>query len=359
MIFLYILGGIFTIAVILILMLWIKSPGTAVPMTDKYGKTLPGSISVIEKVKLGGQEQYLIIRGEDRTKPVMLFLHGGPGNPELAFMKDKNREIEKDFVMVYWEERGAGKSYSTKIPVESMNLAQMISDTRELSLMLAKKFKKDKIYIMGHSWGSFLGIMTAYEYPELYYAYFGIGQVCAQYQGEKISYNWVKEQAIKHHDTAVLTHLEKINFPDSLADMDKWMGYIMVERSYVGKFGGGVTHDMTSLVPLVKMVLNAREYTMGEKMNFMKAGMFSVKYLWPAVIRGNLFRDIDSMKIPVYIFQGKYDYQTPTILAKRFYDQLKAPEKEYFIFENSAHSPLMEETSRFDSIVREKAKEKW
>ena len=141
MIFLYILGGIFTIAVILILMLWIKSPGTAVPMTDKYGKTLPGSISVIEKVKLGGQEQYLIIRGEDRTKPVMLFLHGGPGNPELAFMKDKNREIEKDFVMVYWEERGAGKSYSTKIPVESMNLAQMISDTRELSLMLAKKFK--------------------------------------------------------------------------------------------------------------------------------------------------------------------------------------------------------------------------
>ncbi len=356
-IFLYILLGIVLIVALLAGTLWIKSPGTASPITDRYGKTIPGSISVIEKVMLGGQEQYLIIRGVDRTKPVMLFLHGGPGNPEYAFMKTTNRDIEKDFIMVYWEERGAGKSWSQNIPVESMTLAQLISDTKELSELLTKRFKKDKIYIMGHSWGSLLGILTAYEHPELYYAYFGVGQVCAQFQGEKLSYEWVKEQANIHHDNEAKLHLVRIHFPDSLADMDKWMGYIMVERSYVGKFGGGVTHGMTSLLPLVKMILNAREYTVSEKMNFMKASMFSVRYLWPGVIRSNLFQDIDSMRVPVYIFQGKYDYQTPTVLAKRFYDRLKAPQKEYFSFEHSAHSPLMEEPARFDSIVREKANE--
>ena len=91
-----------------------KSRRTADPITDKNGKIIPGSISTIEKVTLGGIEQYMIIRGADSTKPVMLYLHGGPGSPEIAFMKETNTELEKDFVMVYWEQRGAGKSYSNR-----------------------------------------------------------------------------------------------------------------------------------------------------------------------------------------------------------------------------------------------------
>jgi pimeloyl-ACP methyl ester carboxylesterase len=130
----------------------------------------------------------------------MLFLHGGPGSPEAAFMKYFNRDIEKDFVMVYWEQRGAGKSYSKDIPVESMNMAQFISDTRELSEYLSERFQQDRIFIMGHSWGSLLGIMTAYKHPELFRAYFGIGQVAHQFRGEQISFEWAKEQAHKHNN---------------------------------------------------------------------------------------------------------------------------------------------------------------
>ena len=137
------------------------------------GKTLSGSISTIERITLGGQEQYLIIRGADTSKPVMLFLHGGPGSPETAFMKKTNLAIEKDFIMVYWEQRGAGKSYSKNMQPESMNIPQFVSDTRELSEYLAARFKQDKIYLMGHSWGSFLGIVTAYQHPELFHSYFG------------------------------------------------------------------------------------------------------------------------------------------------------------------------------------------
>jgi len=276
-------GKGFNLTLVIILglavLLWIKSPGKAEPITDLNGKTRKGSISTIEKVTLGGQEQYIIIRGADSTKPVMLFLHGGPGNPEIAFMKNTNQAIEHDFVMVYWEQRGAGKSYSKQIPVESMNLEQFISDTRELSEILAKRFKQEKIYIMGHSWGSFLGILTVQRHPELFHAYLGVGQVCYQYKGEQISFEWVKEQANKQNNEDAVEALSKISFPDSLSNSDVWLDYLMVERKYVTQFGGGVAHDMSGMWPIIKMFLNTKEYTFGEKINFMRASIFSLEHL--------------------------------------------------------------------------------
>ena len=355
---LYIVGGLLVIILGLAVILWIKSHGKADPITDLNGKTLTGSISTIEKMTLGGQEQYIIVRGADSTKPVMLFLHGGPGSPEIALMKNANQAIEHDFVMVYWEQRGAGKSYSKHIPVESMNLAQFISDTRELSEILAKRFKKEKIYIMGHSWGSFLGILTAYQHPELFHAYLGVSQVCYQYKGEQISFEWVKEQANKHNNEDAVEALSEISFPDSLSNSDVWLDFLMVERRYVTQFGGGVTNDMTGMWPVIKMVLDTKEYTFGEKINFMSASMYSLKHLWPDEINKNLFNDIDSIHVPVYIFQGIHDYQTPYSVAKDFFDQLKAPQKEFFTFKNSAHSPIIEEVDKFNSIVREKTLKK-
>lgn len=349
--FLYVIGGLFAIAIGLAIILWIKSPGIADPITDANGKIIPGSISVIEKIKLGGQEQYLIIRGKDSTKPVMLFLHGGPGSPEFILIKSTNRSIENDFVMVYWEQRGAGKSYSNDVPIESMNLTQFISDAKELSIYLANRFRKDKIYIMGHSWGSLLGILTAHQYPELYYAYFGIGQACSPYRGEKISFEWAKEQAKIQKKMKVLEGLSKMAFPDSLASGKVWEDYLIKERNYVTQLRGGVTHKMTSMLPLIGMLLNAKEYTVADKINFIKGSLFSVNHLWPELMQKNLFCEIDSIRIPVYIFQGKYDNQTPYPIAKEFFNQLKAPKKEFFSFKNSAHTPIMEEVDKFNSIV--------
>jgi len=351
---LYTLGTLLVALLLISAILWIKSPGKPDPITDSTGSALPGSISSIEKIMLGGVEQYIIVRGADSTKPVMLFLHGGPGSPEYSFMKATNSNLENDFVMVYWEQRGAGKSFSKQILGESMNLSQFISDTKELSLILAKRFNQKKIFLMGHSWGSLLGILTSYQYPELFHAYFGIGQVCDQYRGERVSFEWVKEQAKIRNDGKAIKKLSSMTFPDSLATSDTWINFIMYERNYVSKFGGGVTHKMTSMWPVVKMILDAKEYTLSEKLNYMPASMFSLEHLWPEVINKNLSKEIDSMQVPVYIFQGKFDYQTPYIVAKDFFDQLKAPEKEFFTFENSAHSPIMEEKDKFNSIILEK-----
>jgi len=349
--FLFILVGLVVVVLLSVVFLWLKSPGKTDPFTDANGSKLEGSIAVIEQISLGGVDQYLIIRGADQNKPVMLFLHGGPGSPEYAFMKEYNPFLENDFVMVYWEQRGAGKSWSKNIPPESMTLEQMISDTRELSEYLAERFDKEKIYVMGHSWGSFLGILTAYQHPELFHAYFGIGQVCDQYRGELVSFEWVKEQARKHNDKRAIKTLENLNFPDSLAGSDAWKGFLMTERKYVMRYGGGVTREMRGMGPLVKMLLTTREYTFCDKMNFMKGTMFSLEHLWLEVVHANLFNEIDSMQVPVYIFQGVYDYQTPYVVARDFYEQLKAPHKEFFTFENSAHSPLLEDVERFNSHI--------
>ncbi|MFO7924638.1 MAG: alpha/beta hydrolase [Bacteroidales bacterium] len=354
---LYIIGGILTLVLGLLAVLWIISPGKADPITGPDGDQLKGSISVIEKITLGGQDQYIIIRGADSTKPVILFLHGGPGSPETAFMKHYNRDIEKDFVMVYWEQRGAGKSYSKDIPAESMNMAQFISDTRELSEYLTERFSQKKIYIMGHSWGSLLGILTAYKHPELFQAYFGIGQACYQFKGEQISYKWAKEQAYKHNDTRAIKKLAGLTFPDSLAGHTEWKDFLMVERKYVNKYGGGTTRDITGMWPLAKLVFKTNEYTIGEKLNFMNGNMFSLENMWNEVINANLLNDIDSMRVPVYIFHGKHDYTTPYSVAKEFFNHLKAPEKGFFTFDNSAHSPVMEEAEKFNSIVKEITRE--
>jgi pimeloyl-ACP methyl ester carboxylesterase len=338
----------------LLISLWIDSPGKAEPITGIDGKVVPGSISTIEKVILGGVEQHLIIRGVDSIKPVMLFLHGGPGSPEYAFLKQTNRAIENDFVMVYWEQRGAGKSYSKSIPPESMNLEQFISDAKELSQILIERFGKEKIYIMGHSWGSFFGILTANRYPDLFHAYIGVGQVANQYKGEQISFEWAKEQANKLGDEDAIKTLSEMTFPDLSADSKTWLDFLMVERNYVTKFGGGVTHEMTSMLPVLTMVLETKEYTVKDKVSFVSGSLFSLKNLWPDVVDKNLSSVIDSMQVPVYIFQGVYDYQTPYSVAKEFFDQLKAPKKEFFTFENSAHSPVMEEVDKFNSILIEK-----
>lgn len=354
-ILLFAVGGIVLLLLVLVGILWIKSPGEAQPITDASGKVVEGGISTIEKITLGGKQQYVIIRGHSTDKPVMLFLHGGPGSPELPFMKHFNTDIERDFIMVYWEQLGAGKSYSKDIPPESMTLPQFISDTREISAYLAKRFNQKKIFLMGHSWGSLLGILTAYEYPDLFHAYFGVGQVAQQLRGEKISFEWVKQRAIDEDDKGAIKELSAMEFPDSTASDSEWLNFLLNERKYVFQYGGAI-RGITNMWPVIKLVLGAKEYTLKEKINYMEGSTFSLHHLFPEVLRADLSSRIDSMQIPVYIFQGVHDYQTPYTVAKDFYDRLKAPEKELFTFAESAHSPLMEEVDKFNSLVREKAK---
>ena len=308
------------------------------------------SLKSVEKLIIGKIEQYIIVQTKDSSKPVMLFLHGGPGVPEYFIMKKENQELLKYFVMVYWEQRGAGKSYCRDKKNCNLTTRQLIEDTRELSEYLTKRFNKEKIYIMGHSWGSMLGLLTVHKYPELFYAYFGTGQVTNQYEAEIESLEFVKSRATKLGDKRGLKKLTALELPKPLADVKEWDYYLRVHRKYLLKYGG-TYHQKVSMLKFLKDFLLASEYTLKDKIMLIPSAFYSLKCLWRDVVTIDFFKEIQAVDVPVYFLQGVHDYQVSYHLAKEYFDTLKAPKKEFFTFEHSAHSPITEEYNRFNEIV--------
>ena len=129
------------------------------------------SIASLEKIRLGGIEQIVLIRSKDVSNPILLFLHGGPGSPLMPFAHVSDRELEKEFIVVHWDQRGAGKSYSKNTNPANLTIEHYLSDTHELIRYLCERFGKEKVFLLGHSWGSYLGIMTTHRHPELLHAY--------------------------------------------------------------------------------------------------------------------------------------------------------------------------------------------
>jgi len=144
---------------------------------DSLRRVRPNSIASLEQVSLGDLKQFILIRGRNRTHPLLLFLHGGPGMPAMYLAHRFQKRLEDHFVVVHWDRRGAGKSYNKDIPLETMNVEQMIADTCELIRYLKRCFDQEKIYLVGHSWGTYLGMLVVHRHPELFYAYVGIGQL--------------------------------------------------------------------------------------------------------------------------------------------------------------------------------------
>ncbi|MFW9923722.1 MAG: alpha/beta fold hydrolase [Candidatus Thorarchaeota archaeon] len=153
------------------------------------------SIASLEKITINGLKHWVLIRGHNLENPLLLFLHGGPGSPEMGFAHKYERNLEKHFIFVNWDQRGAGKTFSFRTPKESMNVEQFISDGHQLISYLLERFKKKKIVLVGHSWGSELGTLLVQRYPELFYTYIGIGQVVNTEINEQLSFEFTIREA--------------------------------------------------------------------------------------------------------------------------------------------------------------------
>jgi len=306
----------------------------------------PKSIASLEKVNIGGVEQWLLIRGYDTSNPVLLFLHGGPGVTEMPLAHDMWPELEKKFVFVHWDQRGAGKSYHRSIPPDTMNFNQYLSDTHEVVELLRTRFGAKKIYLVGHSWGSQLGIPTVQKYPELFYAYVGIGQVVNQKQNEAIIYQFVIDEATKRQNRRAIRQLNKIGPPPY--DNIKKIG---IERKWMMKFGG-VACKKQDYRRLYWQGLTSKEYTPLDWVRFFRGGSFSGKCRWHEFWTFNLFEQAPRIEVPVYFFVGRHDYNTPWILAEKYYQILDAPKGKTLIwFENSAHLLPFEEPEKFSDVM--------
>ena len=194
----------------------------------------PKGISVIERIELGGVEQWIQIRGHDRSKQILLFLHGGPGFPQMPFAH-QNAELEEHFVVVHWDQRGAGKSYSWSTPGESMRVAQFVSDTRELTEHLLQRFQQPKCYLVAHSWGSLFGALTAARHPGLFHAYVSIGQLAGLPETQQVRYQFALDSAHKEKNKKAVAELNKIGRPpydgfDQSEILEKWVNLYSAEE---------------------------------------------------------------------------------------------------------------------------------
>ena len=307
----------------------------------------PNGIESMENVEIGGVEQTIYLRGHDRNAPVMLFVHGGPGVPETAVARTFGLRLEEHFVVVHWDQRGAGNSCSPDIPDESLRLEQYLTDTAELVNLLRSRFGVEKIYLVGHSWGSILGVLIAERHPELFHAYVGMGQVVNMKRGEDISYRFVLDRAQAEGNEKALEELAAIHPPytttQELLAQRAWLSHYHGDA-----YGGGGTLE------LVKGILFSPEYSISKKLSFYGCAINSVDQAWSDVQKIDFIRDVPQLDVPVYFFAGRHDYNTPFELVEEFSSTLDAPHNEIVWFENSAHSPNLEEPDRYQEILIQK-----
>ena len=320
------------------------------------GDVLKGSVSEITRVKINGIKQGMIIKGKSDQNPVLLFLHGGPGNPEYVLAKNQVTELEEAFTVCWWEQRGSGMSYTSAAVSKNVTLEEMISDTVEVTNYLRKRFDQDKIYIMGHSWGSFLGINVAVKYPEFYTAYLGIGQVTNLKASEKLSYDYMVKTLRARGDEKDLKRLTAYDIDDLInTERNIPEKYLMLRSQILGKLGNGLYHKPPSQFKDVLLpFLQASEYRLADKYGYLMGSLYALSApISKDLAQMNLMVEIPEITIPVYFFHGKYDRQVSYELSKDYFDMLTAPEKHFYNFDHSAHSPFIEEPERFMKIIRE------
>jgi pimeloyl-ACP methyl ester carboxylesterase len=329
-----------------VLLLW--SPGRPTPFLDDNGKPLAGSISEKIHVDINGVEQGMFIKGEDSSNPVLLYLHGGM--PDYFLTERYPPGLDEYFTVVWWEQRGSGLSYSPDIPPESVNPDQLVSDTLSVTNYLRRRFGQQKIYLMGHSGGTFIGIQAAARAPELYRAYIGVAQMSNQLESEKLAYAYMLQRFKDDGNAKMVRTLEEAPVTDSVPMPDS---YLSVRDVAMHSLGIGTTHDMKSIVTgLLLRSLKCREYTLNEKVSMWRGKILSGSRLWNTQLSTDLTKKVTRLEVPAHFFHGVYDYTVSYPLAKSYYLQLDAPLKAFYTFKQSAHSPLFEEPKRMREIMQ-------
>lgn len=313
----------------------------------------PG-IDLMETLEIGGLQQTLYFRGENIESPALLLIHGGPGYPEMAFLHDFQYAWEKDFTVVQWDQRNAGKTYFLNDPkdvLETMSFERALADAYEVTQHIKQKLNKDKVVILGYSWGSVLGSALAQAYPQDVSAYIGLGQAVNMRENERVGYEAVLEAARaagNGKDIAVLEALAP--YPPPEAFNESFLEQVSTIRPYQAKYkladSGGIGTIM--------QVLKSPYYTFRDKTYFLSDMLY---YQMP--LFEYLFDDYDlrhfgtAYEVPVFYIMGERDYQTPYPLAKDYFNEISAPHKEFFTVPDAGHAAMQDNKTEFNRILLE------
>lgn len=297
-------------------------------------------------VEIGGIRQWITVRARDRHNPILLVLHGGPAAPDLP-----NRYLFEGpwtdyFTVVQWDQRGAGKTYQLNDPetvAPTLHADRMVQDAEELVGYLRKTYGSKKIFALGHSWGSILGLKLAERRPDCLYAYIGIGQIIDMREGERIDYDWVLNTARKAGDGQAVKELEGIApypEPNGTLPLEK----INVERKWSVHYGG-LTHGRHRYDYWENAEKLSPDYSDADFKAIDAGSAFSLPKLLPDMAVTD-FSNLTRLRCPLLIFAGRYDYTTPSEPVRRWFERIEAPSKRWVWFENSAHMMYAEEPGR-------------
>ncbi|HOX13317.1 MAG TPA: alpha/beta fold hydrolase [Spirochaetia bacterium] len=333
-----------------------RSPGVPMPVLGVDGRPVPGSISEKIFVDIGGVRQGMFIRSADPANPVLLFVHGGPGMPEYFLDELYPTGLESRFTVCWWEQRGAGLSYSPGMDPGTLTVDRLVSDVLEATDYLRSRFGKDKIYLLGHSWGSFLAIKAADRAPEKFLAYIGVAQVADQTESEKRAYAYMLDRYMEAGNEKKLRKLWKYPILESGEDvLLSYMGSLLRDET-MHELGIGTTRTMKSVITGVFLpVWRSRAYTLREKADIWKAKAFLARStdLRSRLLTARPEEEILSLDIPAYFLSGRHDLTVSRDLSRRYLGKLAAPVKGFYTLEDSAHSPMFEEPKKFLRILTE------
>lgn len=335
------------VALLIVLIVWLglNWNGEVKQFVDEEGNVVENSIATKEFIEVNGVKLGMRIQGNNVNNPVLLFLHGGPGMPEDFLQDSYPISLDEHFTIVWLNQRGAGLSFDSKIDLATINREQFIADDIEVAKYLCKRFNQEKIYLMAHSWGTTIGIGLAEQAPELFHAYIAMAQVTDQNESERLACEYMLDYYKQIGDKKSVKMLEEHDYTSK--------EYANKRDDLMHRAGIGTTRDMDSVVTGVCFAsLKYKEYSIPEKMNLWRGRIFSRKG-WELNGGHDAFTIENGMKveIPVYFFSGIYDYTVNYNLAKEFYEQLDVPQKAFYTFYDSAHSPLFEEPDKALEIM--------
>ncbi len=333
--------GAIAIGTLLGIGIWALLPASTPPIDG------PNAIAALERVSLGGAEQTILLRGRDRSAPVLLYVHGGPGVGVLPLARYYSDELEKHFVVVHWDQRGAGASCEGT-DWDALTLERIVADAIELSEQLASRFGGGgRIVLLGHSWGSVVGALAVQARPDLYHAYVGLGQVVNGRRNEEISYEWVVGEAERRGDEVALAELSRIAPPYDVTE------HLSVQRRWLLAYDGSI-YATDRAEPALWPALFAREYTLATRLAYLDCFTSSLDAMWGELDLVDFPRQIPRLEVPVFFFTGRRDWNVPVELVEEWARVLEAPSLEVVWFEETGHMIPIVSPSEFHRAMLDK-----
>jgi pimeloyl-ACP methyl ester carboxylesterase len=301
-------------------------------------------VDLLLSVELGGMEQWITVRGDDRNNPLLLWLHGGPGSSQMSVAHKYDSLLEKEFVVVHWDQRGAGKSNPRDFDERTMSQNRLIQDCHELTLYLKKTWYRDSIYLLGHSWGSQLGVLTARRYSEDYRAYIGLSQVVDPLEAHVLGEEWLREILRFRGKKRELKKLDRLNGPP-YHDHTDFVDFIKMVDRYGGSFD-------VRFGQLARTALSSPYYSVCDLFRWMKGANRGSGPMWEEALFFNAFRDVPSLDLPVFVIAGENDWNTPAELAESWSRSVETPDVcEFILFRQAAHTPCFADPVRFAAVL--------